>query len=146
MVSRVFVDTSALLALLDRADPRHGAARSAFEGLAEEDLVTHGYVVAESVAVTRRRLGVESVITLLDDLLPVVELVPVDPATHAAAQARYRESLPSGTSFVDQVSLAVIERDGISTAFALDPDLALPGLTLLPPPDASECVGAGRPP
>ena len=134
MVSRVFVDTSALLALLDRADPRHGSARTAFERLADEELVTHGYVVAETIAVTRRRLGVEGVITLLDDLLPIIEVVPVEPGLHASAQARYRESLPSGTSFVDRVSLAVIERDGIAMAFALDPDLVGPGLTLLPSP------------
>ncbi len=133
-MSRVFVDTSALLALLDRADPRHEPTRSAFESLADEDLVTHGYVVAESIAVTRRRLGVEAVIALLDDLMPAVELIPIDPATHAAAQARYRESLPSGTSFVDQVSLAVIARDGIATVLALDPDLERSGLTLLPRP------------
>jgi predicted nucleic acid-binding protein len=134
VVSRVFVDTSALLALLDRADPRHGSARAAFERLADEELVTHGYVVAETIAVTRRRLGVEGVITLLDDLLPIIEVVPVEPGLHASAQGRYRESLPSGTSFVDRVSLAVIERDGIATAFALDPDLVGPGLTLLPSP------------
>jgi predicted nucleic acid-binding protein len=133
VVSRVFVDTSALLALLDRADPRHAATRTAFEGLADDDLVTHGYVVAETIAVARRRFGVDGVVTLLDDLLPVVELVQVEPATHAVAQARYRESLPSGTSFVDQVSLAVMERDSITTAFALDPDLVRPGLRLLPP-------------
>lgn len=132
MVSRVFVDTSALLTLLDRADPRHEPARAAFEALADDELVTHGYVVAETIAVTRRRFGVEGVMTLLDDLLPVIEIVPVEPAMHATAQARYRESLPSGTSFVDRVSLAVIERDSITTAFALDPDLAGPGLTLLP--------------
>jgi predicted nucleic acid-binding protein len=133
VVRRVFVDTSALLALLDRADPRHGPTRVAFEGLAVDELVTHGYVVAETIAVTRRRLGVDGVVTLLDDLLPVVELVEVEPATHAGALARYRESLPSGTSFVDQVSLAVMDREAITTAFALDPDLERSGLTLLPP-------------
>jgi predicted nucleic acid-binding protein len=132
VVSRVFVDTSALLALLDRADPRHESTRSQFVALADDELVTHGYVVAESIAVTRRRFGIDGVVTLLDDLLPVVEIVPVEPTLHAGALARYRESLPSGTSFVDQVSLAVMEQGGISTAFALDPDLARPGLTLLP--------------
>lgn len=131
-MSRVFVDTSALLALLDRADPRHESARSAFLELADDDLVTHGYVVAESLAVTRRRFGVDGVISLLDDVLPVVEVLPVEPGLHAEAQARYRASLPSGTSFVDQVSLGVIEREAIDTAFALNSDFVAAGIAVVP--------------
>jgi predicted nucleic acid-binding protein len=131
-VSRVFVDTSALLALLDADDPRHESTRSAFRDLAEHDLVTHGYVVAESLAVTRRRFGVEGAITLLDDLLPAIDLLPVDAELHATAQARYRASLPSGTSFVDQVSLVLIEREAIETALVLDGDFAAAGITVLP--------------
>ena len=131
-MSRIFVDTSALLALLDRADPRHQGARSAFLDLVDDDLVTHGYVVAESIAVTRRRFGVDGVITLLDDLLPLIEVVSVEPALHASAQARYRASLPSGTSFVDQMSFGVIEREAIDTAFALDADLIAAGVAVVP--------------
>lgn len=42
-----------------------------------------------------------------------MDVLPVEPALHAAAQARYRASLPSGTSFVDQVSLGVMaQRQG----------------------------------
>jgi predicted nucleic acid-binding protein len=37
-------------------------------------------------------------------------------------------------SFVDQVSLAVIEREAIDTLLVLDSDFARPGLTVLPPP------------
>lgn len=132
MVGRVFVDTSALLTLLDRADPRHDRTRAAFAGLANAELVTHGYVIAETIAVTRRRFGVRGTATLIDDILPVIALVPIDPSVHGVAQARYRASLPSGTSFVDQVSLGVIEREGITAAFALDPDLARPGVTIVP--------------
>lgn len=126
------MDTSALLALLDRADPRHESARSAFLELADDDLVTHGYVVAESLAVTRRRFGVDGVISLLDDVLPVIEVLPVEPALHAEAQTRYRASLPSGTSFVDQVSFGVIEREAIDTAFALDSDFVAAGIAVVP--------------
>jgi uncharacterized protein len=133
-VTRVFVDTSAFLALLDRADPRHEAVRETFLRLADDELVTHGYVVAESLAVCRRRFGVDGAIALLDDFLPIVTILPVEPELHAAAQARYRSSLPSGTSFVDQVSLAVIERDAIERAFALDADFAAAGIEILPPP------------
>lgn len=132
MVGRVFVDTSALVTLLDRDDPRHGDTRAAFADLADAELVTHGYVIAETIAVCRRRFGVDATMTVIDDLLPVIDLLPVDPTTHGAALARYRASLPSGTSFVDQVSLEVIERDEITAAFALDPDLARPGVMLIP--------------
>ena len=134
MVSRVFVDTSALLAFLDADDPRHEATRSAFRDLADHELVTHGYVVAESIAVTRRRFGVEGAIALLDDLLPVISLLPVDIELHTTAQARYRASLPSATSFVDQVSLVVIEREAIDTVLALDPDFAAAGVAVMPEP------------
>jgi uncharacterized protein len=134
MVSRVLVDTSALVAFLDADDARHASVVAAFTDLAAEDLVTHGYVVAESIAVVRRRLGVDGVITLLDDVLPVIEVVPVEPAVHSDAQARYRASLPSGTSFVDQVSFAVIRRDGIRTALALDGDFRAAGVSVVPLP------------
>jgi predicted nucleic acid-binding protein len=132
VVKPVFVDTSALIALLDRADPRHEAVRSAFLDLADRELVTHGYVVAETLAVARRRFGMDGVIALLDDLLPVLAVLPVEPSLHASAQARYRASLPSGTSFVDQVSFAVMAQEAIDTAFALDADFVTAGVDVIP--------------
>jgi predicted nucleic acid-binding protein len=131
-VSRVFVDTSALLALLDRADPRHQAVREAFARLSDDELLTHGYIVAETLAVARRRFGVDGVIALLDDVLPAITMLPVEAALHTAAQASYRNSLPSGTSFVDQVSFAVIEHEGIEVAFAVDPDFEAVGIAVIP--------------
>lgn len=129
----VFIDTSALIALLDGDDPRHTAARMTLIAVADRPLVTTGYVVAESIAVARRRFGVDGAISLVDDLLPLVEILPVDPALHASALAGYRASLPSGTSFVDHVSLSVIEREHIDAAFALDSDFAAAGVDVLPP-------------
>lgn len=126
------MDTSALIALLDRADPRHEAVRSTFLDLADRELVTHGYVVAETLAVARRRFGVAGVIALLDDLLPVLAVLPVEPSLHASAQARYRASLPSGTSFVDQVSFGVMTQEAIDTAFALDADFVAAGVDVIP--------------
>jgi len=131
-VNRVFVDTSALLALLDGDDLRHEGVRAAFAQRADDDFVTHGYVVAESLAVTRRRLGIEGVVALMDDVLPSIEVLPVDLELHAEAQRRYRAALPSGVSFVDRISLTLIEREEITMALVLDPDFARAGLEVLP--------------
>ena len=135
-MTRVLVDTSALMAFLDADDPRHEAATASFRALENDDLLTHGYVVAESLAVVRRRLGLEATLSLLDDVLPAVEIVPVDAVLHAHAQQRYRAALPRGVSFVDHVTLALIERDAITMAFALDADLAVGGVRLVPDPSA----------
>lgn len=132
-MTRVFVDTSALLALLDRADPRHAAVRDAFAGLRDAELLTHGYVIAESIAVARRRFGVDGAIALIDDLLPVIEVVPVEPGLHLRVQRGYREALPGGVSFVDRMSFAVIERDSMDAALATDADFLAAGVPVLPP-------------
>ena len=133
-MTRVLVDSSALLTLLDRADPRHEAARACLQGLVDEDadLVAHGYVVAESLAVARRRFGVDGAFALIDDLLPAIEIVAVTPAIHDAALARYRRSLPSGTSFVDIVSLELMAHETIETAFVFDDDFAAAGVQVIP--------------
>lgn len=131
-MTRVFVDTSALLTLLDRADPRHQAARVTFEELAEDDLETHGYVVAESLAVARRRFGVDGAIALLDNLLPALHVRAVEEGVHTAATARYRGSLPSGTSFVDMVSIEFMGRESITRAFVFDTDFAALGIEVIP--------------
>jgi predicted nucleic acid-binding protein len=132
VVSRVLVDTSALIALLDGDDPRHPAAVTALASLRDAELVTHGYVVAESIAVVRRRFGWAGVRTLIDDLLPIVDTVPVDAVLHGRALDAYRRAEAPSVSFVDRVSLDLMQREGIDTVFALDPDLASPGVTLLP--------------
>ncbi len=133
-MTKVFVDTSAILALLDRADPQHAAVRTAFSDMADADLITHGYVVAESLAVARRRFGVEGAMALLDDVLPVIDIVEVPPELHRRVQAVYRLSLPSGISFVDRLSFAVIERDAADAVFATDADFRALGVPLVPEP------------
>ena len=131
-MTRVFVDTSALVALLDADDPRNSLVRTAFAEHRDDELVTHGYVVAESLAVIRRRLGIEAAIALLDDVLPTIELLPVDLPLHVEAQRRYRAAMPSAISLVDRMSLALIAREQIATALVLDSDFASPDLQTIP--------------
>jgi uncharacterized protein len=123
----VVVDTSALFALLDRHDAHHASAVAFWTDADDEDLVTHAYVVVESVALVRSRLGVAAVAALVDDLLPAIRVEMVDRPLHEGSLAELRR-IGGGTSLVDRVTLAFAARHGIQRAFAYDADLADAGL------------------
>jgi uncharacterized protein len=127
---RVFVDTSALFALLDESDVNHAAAASAFMGLQGSELVTHGYVIVESLALVSRRLGRNAVEQLLDAILPIVGVEAVEASLHAAALAAYREAKSSRASFVDRTSFAFMRLNRLETAFAFDADFTTAGFEL----------------
>ena len=123
----VVVDTSALFALLDRRDAHHAAAVAFWTDPDDEDLVTHAYVVVESVALVRSRLGPAGVAALVDDLLPGIRVEMVDRPLHEMSLVDFR-GIGGGTSLVDRVTLAFAARHGIQRAFAFDADLAGAGL------------------
>lgn len=129
----VFVDTSALYALLDAGDEQHARAAAALRTLRERgaDLVTHGYVVVETSALAQRRLAADAQRALLQGLLAVVDVVAVDPQLHAAGITALLKA-PSAPSLVDQVSFALMRERGIDTAFAFDADFAKAGFTVVP--------------
>ena len=123
---RVFVDTSALLAIQDEDDRDHSEAANTFRSLlASADLVTHNYVLVECLALVRRRLGKAAVVQLSDGLLPAIDTIWVDAALHQAALAAH---LAAGSaSYVDQVSFEVMRRDELDTAFTFDTDFERQG-------------------
>jgi len=117
---RVFVDTSALYALLDEDDSNHQAASDAFARQQGSDLVTHTYVLVETLALVSRRLGWDAVVRLMDGLLGVVTVVPVDRATHESALAAFRDAGASRISLVDRTSFAFMRSNRLPAAFAFD--------------------------
>ena len=123
----VVVDTSALFALLDRRDAHHASAVAFWTDPDDEDLVTHAYVVVESVALVRSRLGAAAVAALVDDLLPAIRVEMVDRPLHEASLADLRR-IGGGMSLVNRVTLAFAARHGIERGFAHDADLARCGL------------------
>jgi predicted nucleic acid-binding protein len=130
----VFVDTSALIALLDAEDLRHVEASTTLDWLRESaDLVTTNYVQVEALAVCRRRLGREAADALIDVFLPVVDVIWVGAPIHEVAVAASRSSGRSA-SFVDEVSFAVMRTAGIQKAFAYDDDFEREGFMRPVPP------------
>lgn len=128
----LFVDTSGILALIDRDDRSHLGTTEAFALGRSQPLVTHAYVVVETLAVARRRFGARVAADIIDRVLPAIEVTPVDSELHAAALTAFRESIDSSVSLVDRTSFAFMRRGGIARAIALDADFRTAGFETLP--------------
>jgi predicted nucleic acid-binding protein len=117
-----FVDTSALLALLDAADEHHGAAVKTWTRLATQSakLATTNYVIVETTAIVQHRLGMEAVRALVRDILPLIEVSYVDADTHNAATTALLAAGRRHLSLVDCTSFETMRRGRVETAFAFD--------------------------
>lgn len=118
----VFVDTSALLALLDADDAEHADAVAAWRQLAEEGapLLSSNYVIVETTAVAQHRLGLDAVRALVREILPLVEIAFIDSAIHEAAIAALLAAGRRQLSLVDCSSFELMRRREVSRALAFD--------------------------
>ncbi|MXW70993.1 MAG: PIN domain-containing protein [Acidobacteria bacterium] len=134
----VFLDTSALLALLDAEDPFHDDAKRSWERLLnavrarQHFLLTHYAVVVESSALIARRLGVQAVRQLHEEMLPVAEVVWIDEKLHARATAAMFAAGRRKVSLVDWLSFEVMRDRRIRRAFTYDGDFEDQGFLPVP--------------
>ena len=117
-----FVDTSAIYAILDRSDANHETAKTCWFALLDSNdpLFTTNYIVVESCALAQSRLGMDAVRSIQEELLPVMEVVWVDEATHSLAMTALLAAQRRKLSLVDCVSFAVMRLRGSQVAFAFD--------------------------
>ena len=127
----VFVDTSAIYALLDRADDGHMRAMRGQEAVLGEELLTHSWVLVETVSIVHRRLGHDATVRLIDDFLPALHVIDIDDALRFRAMTSFRAAVGSGVSLVDRASFEVMRDQGLTRAFALDPDFTMAGFRLI---------------
>ncbi len=117
-----FLDTSALLALLDGDEGNHTACAEAWRALlaADECFVTTNYVLIETFALVQRRLGLNALRVLCADFLPLIETIWLDKKTHEAAVGALLTAARRKLSLVDCVSFEVMRQQGVGKAFTLD--------------------------
>jgi predicted nucleic acid-binding protein len=118
----VFVDTSALYAVLDRDDQNHQTARTAWEMLLKSaaTLVTSNYVLVETCALVQHRLGLDALRTLQDDIFPLLTVEWISRAQHDSAMGAVLSAGRKKLSLVDCVSFGLIRAAGLRKAFAFD--------------------------
>lgn len=129
-----FVDTSALLPLLDADDGDHPRVRDAFDQLLGERaaLVTSNYVLVESTALLQHRIGLVPVRALHDRLVPLLAVVWVDQTLHELAYRALSAGDRRQVSLVDWTSFEVMRQRGIERAFAVDDDFVGQGFATTP--------------
>ena len=129
----VFVDTSALLAVLDHDEAHHAEAAAIWADLLErdEDLVTTSYVLVETYALAQRRLGLGAVRTLTQDFVPLLTVIWIDAALHDAGLAAVFGANRRDLSLVDCVSFGAMRQRHLDAVFAFDADFGVQGFRLL---------------
>lgn len=117
-----FVDTSALLAVLDASDAAHSVADRTWRRLIERDepLVTTSYVVVETFALVQSRLGLAAARVLANDVLPLLQVEWLDARDHEAAVKRLFAANRRKLSLVDCASFECMQRFALRRAFAFD--------------------------
>jgi predicted nucleic acid-binding protein len=127
-----FVDTSALFAFLDKSDARHAdAVRWLSQISADEQLVTHAFVMVESSALIQRRLGIPALRIFHNAVAARLDVDHVGASLYEAGIIGLLAAA-SPVSLVDHVSFELMRRRGLRHAFAFDADFATAGFETVP--------------
>ena len=131
---RVFIDTSAFYALLDRDDESHRKAKNSWADLLKNDdtLVTNNYVLVETFALIQHRLSMDAVRGFQNDILPLVNIEFVVPELHRSGVSALLSASRRNLSLVDCVSFEMMRTLEIKMAFAFDPHFKEQGFNTLP--------------
>jgi len=118
----MFVDSSAIVALVDRDDASHEAAVAAYQELVAADykFFTTNYALAEAFDLLQAGLGSDVARQWLRDSLLAV--YHADEQDLAKARRMIARAGNRRLSLTDAIGLAVMERLGVTDAFAVDPD------------------------
>ena len=131
---RVFIDTSAFYALLDRDDDNHARARNAWTDILETGAVavTSSYVLVETAALLQSRVGMEAVRAFEEAIVPVLHVEYVTGELHKLGMAALLVATRRRLSLVDCVSFEIMRRHGIGSSFTFDGHFKEQGFRLVP--------------
>ena len=135
-MSRVFLDTSYLLALELAKDQNHPAAKQHWQTIIQSpsSFVTTSYVFDEVVTYFNSRGHHAKAVQVGSNLLAStsVELVHVDEALFHEGWRYFQQHQDKDYSLTDCISFIVMKRLGASTAFTFDEDFVRAGFSRQP--------------
>ena len=132
-MKEIFVDTSALLPILNQDDHDYEASLRLWSQLADErtQLVTSNYVLVETLALIQNRLGMTAVQDFVDRFRPLLQVIWIDDTLHEAAMLLFLTANRRRLSLVDCASFAICRQRQIEQVFAFDQHFVEHGFTCL---------------
>src|SRR4051794_1428885 len=122
----VFIDSSAVVTLVDADDASHAAALEAYRGLVSEGyrFFTTDHVISEAYELLSAGIGSELARRWLREQRLAVYYVD-ERDLNAARERVLAKPADAALSLTDALSIVVMERLGVNDAFALDPSFLL---------------------
>lgn len=121
---RLFVDTSAWLALNDKNDQYHNSAIAKISDIKKHkiELITSEYIVDESITLIRYRISHQAVVTFGDSLLnsSIVSIIDVTQEDRLKAWEVFKRYGDKEFSFTDCTSFILMKNLKIHKAFTFD--------------------------
>ena len=129
----IFLDTSAIIAMVDQRDEFHERAIKTAEDLSSDgsQLWTHNYLIVEASAVMQRKLVIGNSLTLLTRAEDIAKIHWVTPDVHERAVHLLGRRNRRNLSFVDCVSFVLMEQLDSTAAFTYDSDFETEGFELV---------------
>lgn len=134
-MTKVFLDTGAIVALSDKHDQYHRQAVEAYGDLKKDSVfVITNYTFAETVTLVRRRVGLEQTLLLGERLMRSKRVVfhRVKEVEEREAWALLRKYGDKDLSFVDCTSFAIMRKNGIDAAFTFNDHFRQLGFHVIP--------------
>lgn len=132
---KVFVDTSAFIAILNRTDTNHVQAGTVWQQLINRDAIISctNYILVESLAIIQNRWGMEAVNQFQQAIIPLLQTVWVDETLHEVGTSAMLTANKRRLSLVDCISFEVARMLDVDAVFAYDQHFREQGFDIVNP-------------
>ena len=130
---KVYIDTSAFYALMDRSDQHHKEAAIMWPLILErgQTLLTGNYIVVETMALLQSRLGFDAARMWYQDILSITDVIWTEQDLHNTAYEFWLSLGRRKLSLVDCLSFMTMRKMEIQKAFAFDKHFSEHGFEVL---------------
>lgn len=134
-MKKLFVDTSAFIALAKTNDQNHEKAKAFFEELPSPiQAMTSDYVLDETLTRLRDSLGAEKAVLFVEKIFEsrLYQVQFIDLKIFKTSLEKMRKYTDKNLSFTDCTSFVLMQTRNLHTAFTFDDDFRKVGFEMVP--------------